>query len=220
MKKLTFILLSMIITFFNIHAQTANESNWTGFVGAGVSHAFLKEEFKFTTIESYDVNGTVEGSSWDFNVNGGVIHKQKPLACKVDFAVGAIKADDIFYEGETASGFDMNIRMAIGFVPLRTDMFTLICYGNMGCNYDSFEKTIGMITCTVTGTTFFIGGELQGIAKLDKKLGLFASCAYEIPVSGTATIEAKYRSISVSESYDMKSGGHIIIPTIGLVFMF
>ena len=222
MKRVFCILVSAILGLASLSAE--EESSWSGFINIGLAPLFGKESVKVTEFNSVDINQEFKANGLDFTVGFVAIHNSSGFVLKGDLGLGGVTVKDIIETGKSNTGFDFNGRIGLGFAPIRNEKYTLAFCGNLGfdCNLFTGNTTYAGtdFLCTVSSAVFYLGGEIYGNIKLDKRLGLFAAFAYEIPMAGSATYKAEAKvngiTISASKDYDIHSGGYIIWPTIGL----
>ncbi len=222
MKRVFCILVSAILGLASLSAE--EESSWSGLINFGLSPSFLKESVKVTQLNSVDINQEFKGNGFDVTAGFVAIHNSSGFALKGDLGLGGVTVKDIIETGKSNTGFDFNGRIGLGFAPIRNEKYTLAFCGNLGFDFNLFTDNTTYegteFLCTVSSGVFYLGGEIYGNIKLGKSIGLFAAFAYEIPMAGSATCKAEAEvngiTISVSEDYDIHSGGYIIWPTIGL----
>ena len=217
MKKVFLVLLSLLC----VHGAFALE-NWTGNINLGMGLPFYDVTFKS---KDSTANGNIDGkgNGVNFAFSEQLIHKQSGFLFEVGLNIGGQKIKD-FYQGDDEWGFDFSGYLGLGYA-FKHDEKGIISFAAL-LGYDLMRVTkdvsylysgyIYNMELKSNSFAFFIGANLTGVARISKRVGIFGSFLFAVPVAGRETMKGSYRGISYSESYDLEAGGYYIRPSFGL----
>lgn len=214
MKKVFFALISL----FCIHGAFALE-NWMSNFNLGMGLPFYNVTFKGTN--NTDIEG--KGNGVNFAFSEQLIHRQSGFLFEVGLNIGGQKIKD-FYQGDDEWGFDFSGYLGLGYAFKHDEKGIISFAALLGYDWMRVTKDVSYLysgyiynmELESNSFAFFIGANLTGVARISKRVGIFGSFLFAVPVAGWETMKGSYRGISYSESYDLKSGEYYIRPSFGL----